>query len=392
MVATRDVPAPQDVRRAGLERWPRYAAAARGLRNYWYPVMWSRDLGRKPVARGLCGERIVLLRDGGRPYALADTCPHRGVPLSVGRQEFPGTWTCRYHGWTFCLRTGVLQAALTDGPDSPIRGKVRVATYPVEERAGLVWVYVGDEPPPPVEADIPCELLEPGTVVVGRISVQRGNWRYAAENGFDEGHAQMLHRYGAVHTAFRRLPAYRETKVVADPDGYLSRATQHAAEVADYPGLGRWPRHRPWQRPGKGHRVSIRLPGFIRVKAAHQAHAYWVWWTPIDERRYRMLQFYSAPASGLDAVKFRLLYLLYRKPFHHIQFNNQDAWMVRLTPDSAPERLYRPDASITAWRKLCEQARGAPPPAESLDHSGLVCQQPPAPNLLRPHGEVLLRS
>ena len=376
MAVVRDVPAPQDVRRSGLERWPRYAAAARGLRNYWNPVMWSRDLGRKPVARGLCGERIVLIRDGGTAYALDNACPHRGVPLSVGLQEFPGTLTCRYHGWTFCLQSGVLKAALTDGPNSPICGKVRVKTYPVAERAGLIWVYVGDEPAPPVEADIPRELLEPGTVVVGRISIQRGNWRYAAENGFDEGHAQMLHRYGAVYTAFRRLPAYRETKVVADPDGYLSRVTQLSAEEAEYPGLGKWPRQRPWQRSGKGHRVSIRLPGFIRVKAAHQAHAYWVWWTPIDERRYRMLQFYSAPVSGFDEVKFRLHYLLYRKPFHHIQFNNQDARMVALTPDSAPERLYRPDASITAWRKLCEQARGAPPPAESLDETLAALAEP----------------
>jgi phenylpropionate dioxygenase-like ring-hydroxylating dioxygenase large terminal subunit len=377
MVAMRDVPAPQDVRREGLKNWPRYAAAARGLRNYWYPVMWSRDLRGKPVGVGLCGERIVLLRDGGKAYGLADTCPHRGVPLSVGLQEFPGTLTCRYHGWTFCLQTGVLKAALTDGPASPIRGKVRVKTYPVEERAGLVWAYVGDEPPPPVEADIPREFLAPDSVVVGRISVQRGSWRNACENGFDEGHAQILHRYGAVYTAFRRLPAYRETKVVSDPDGYLSRATQLVADEAEYPGLGKWPRQRPWQRPGKGHRVSIRLPGFIRVKAAHQEHAYWVWWTPIDERRYRMLQFYSAPVTGLDAVKFRLTYLLYRKPIHHIQFNNQDARMVALTPDSAPERLYRPDASITAWRKLCEQARGAPPPAESLDAVLAALAEPP---------------
>jgi phenylpropionate dioxygenase-like ring-hydroxylating dioxygenase large terminal subunit len=133
-------PSPQDVRRRDLSIWPRYAAAATGLRNYWYPVMWSRDLGRKPVALRLCGEPITLLRENGKAYGLFDQCPHRGIPLSVGRQEFPGTWTCRYHGWTFELETGVLKAALTDGPDSPICGKVRVRTYPVEERAGLIWV------------------------------------------------------------------------------------------------------------------------------------------------------------------------------------------------------------------------------------------------------------
>jgi phenylpropionate dioxygenase-like ring-hydroxylating dioxygenase large terminal subunit len=365
---------PQDVRRRDLSIWPRYAAAATGLRNYWYPVMWSRDLGRKPVAIKLCDEPIMLIRENGKARALLDQCPHRGIPLSVGKQVFPCTWSCRYHGWTFNLETGVLEAALTDGPDSPIRGKVRVKTYPVEERAGLVWVYVGDAArgdtgafsPPPVEDDIPAEFLQPNVLVVGRITIQRGNWRHACENGFDEGHAQFLHRDGALYTAFSRMPAYRLTNVVPDADGYIGRATQETQFEANYPGLGVWPPQRWWQAKGKGHRVSIRLPGLIRVKAAHQGHARFVWWTPVDKDHYRMLQFYVKPARGLAALRFWLGYWLYRRPVHHVQFNNQDAWMVELTPDTAPERLYRPDASITAWRKLCAHARGEPPAAMSL--------------------------
>jgi nitrite reductase/ring-hydroxylating ferredoxin subunit len=356
----------QDVRRWDLSPWPRYAAAATGFREYWYPVMWSRQLGRKPVSLRLCDEQIMLMREGGQVRALSDQCPHRGIPLSVGKQVFPGTWSCRYHGWTFDLESGVLKAALTDGPDSPICGKVRVKTYPVEERAGLVWVYVGDGPPPPVEADIPAEFLHPDAVIVGRITIQKGNWRYACENGFDEGHAQFLHRYGAVYSAFRRMPAYRLTDVVADEDGYIGRQTRVSEDQGHYPGLGVWPPQRWWQAKGKGHRVCIRLPGLIRVKAAHQGHARFVWWTPVDKDHYRMLQFYVKPARGLAALKFALGYWLYRRPFHHVQFNDQDVWMVRLMPDTPPERLYRPDASITAWRKLCEQARGQPPAGGSL--------------------------
>jgi hypothetical protein len=33
-------------------------------------------------------------------------------------------------------------------------------------------------------------------------------------------------------------------------------------------------------------------------------------------------------------------------------------------PETVPERLYRPDVSITAWRRLCEQARGLVPVAD----------------------------
>ena len=32
---------------SALRRWPNYEAAAIGLKEYWYPVMPSRNLGRK---------------------------------------------------------------------------------------------------------------------------------------------------------------------------------------------------------------------------------------------------------------------------------------------------------------------------------------------------------
>src|SRR5687768_16889513 len=81
------------------DAWPRYRAAVTGFREYWYPVLLSRQVGRKPVSVTLCGERIALVRDRGRAYALHDRCPHRGIPLSEGRCEFPGMLTCAYHGW-----------------------------------------------------------------------------------------------------------------------------------------------------------------------------------------------------------------------------------------------------------------------------------------------------
>jgi hypothetical protein len=81
---------------------------------------------------------------------------------------------------------------------------------------------------------------------------------------------------------------------------------------------------------------------------------------PTGADHYRCLQFYVTRASGLRALRFKLWYQLYWRNVHHVQFNNQDVWMVELMPETAPERLYRPDVSITAWRKLCEHARGAP--------------------------------
>ena len=140
----------------------RYEAAVVGFRGYWYPAIKSHDVRGKPVQVQLLGEKIMLKRERGRVFALHDRCPHRGVPLShaMATQEFPGTWSCCYHGWTFDLETGKLVAAITDGPESPIAGKCNVRTYPVEERLGMVWLYHGDDdPPPPVETAGDCYAL-----------------------------------------------------------------------------------------------------------------------------------------------------------------------------------------------------------------------------------------
>jgi phenylpropionate dioxygenase-like ring-hydroxylating dioxygenase large terminal subunit len=175
--------------------WPHYQAAVAGFRGYWYPVCFSSQVGEKPRAVTLLGERLLVIRDKGKVYGMKDRCPHRGVPLSFGDKQFPGAISCVYHGWTFDLETGDLKAAITDGPQSPICGKVTQPTYDVEERLGMVWVYVGDgEKPHPIDEQLPEELVGNAAVLGQRIQPREGNWRFACENGYDEGHAKYLHR------------------------------------------------------------------------------------------------------------------------------------------------------------------------------------------------------
>src|SRR5574341_1144392 len=188
--------------------WPRYEEAALGFRNYWYPALLSYELGRRPVRLKILGEYLLFLRYEGKCFAIEDRCAHRGIPLSAGRCVFAGTntITCRYHGWTFDVADGLCVAALTDGPDSPIVGKARVKTYSVEERKGLVWVFIGDGTPPPLHEDVPEELLSANAVAGIRVTERAGNWRLAAENGLDPSHAAYLHR-NAWLTLFRKFPA-----------------------------------------------------------------------------------------------------------------------------------------------------------------------------------------
>lgn len=112
------------------------------VRNLWYYVMHGDDLrSGKLVQKQLLGEKIVFGRDPeGKPFALKDNCPHRGVPLSYG--WFDGkTITCCYHGWEFdCSGTCQKIPALAD--EKMDASKIKVYHYPCREINGTIWIYM----------------------------------------------------------------------------------------------------------------------------------------------------------------------------------------------------------------------------------------------------------
>jgi len=349
--------------------WQRYQEAALGFRNYWYPALPSRKLRKKPIPIKILGEKLLLIRHRGKCYAIEDRCAHRGVPISAGgRCEFPGTNTisCPYHGWTYDITNGQCVGALTDGPDSPIVGKVRITTYSVEERKGLIWVFIGDGEAPALEEDVPEELLSGIGVVEVRVTLRPGNWRLAAENGLDPAHAAYLHRHAAL-SFFRRFPAAK-TKVAPLVDGKSVGYTQGPSLMTcEYPGLGIWPQKEQgqWWKKARSRPTesALHLPGFLRVDPFPTLGViHYEWYVPVDERHHRYFQFSVSRTSGLRAWKFRLAYWVWWRWLGPVLFNGQDASIVRLMdPFYAEEdgwnreRLFRPDTVLTAWRKYCHE-------------------------------------
>ena len=146
-----------------------------------------------------------------------------------------------------------VSAVLTDGPESRICGKVAVATYPVEQRLGLVWLYLprGDEEPHPIDEQLPEELVGNDFVVGGRIDDRAGNWRFAVENGYDEGHAKYLHRT-ALWRLFKTMPAWNVTHIERR-GRWIYRVQDEVHWSGDFPGVGTWTNYRWWkQRPPEG--------------------------------------------------------------------------------------------------------------------------------------------
>jgi phenylpropionate dioxygenase-like ring-hydroxylating dioxygenase large terminal subunit len=349
-----------------LDRWEKYRAAVGGLSEYWYPVMTVAELRRKKrAAIELLGRKLVLFYDQGRCRALLDECAHRRVPLSLGRIEFPGHITCIYHGLTYNLESGQMVAALTDGPNSPIARKLCVRTFPVEERIGLVFIWAGEGKPVPVEDDIPTELLEPDARIYPYLRRVDGNWRHAAENGFDEAHLKMVHRY-ALWVTFRNVSAWNETEIEKSDDGvWLTRVQKNVHLFDEYPGLGSWPKKHFWKPSpktgtrigGKDHLVAVRLPGILRVRQPGKAGwIHYEWYVPINKNRYIYLMVAVPSRRSLwKRFMFWLRYWGYIRWIHHHLFNNQDLGVVARTPESTPRTLFRPDISTIEWRRLVEQ-------------------------------------
>lgn len=110
------------------------------IRNCWYVAAWDKEVGRKPLARTICGEAIVLYRRAdASAVALADACPHRSLPLSLGTVEGDAI-RCGYHGLLVGADGGCLE--MPGQGEAPRR--LSAKAYPLVERYRFVWVWIGD--------------------------------------------------------------------------------------------------------------------------------------------------------------------------------------------------------------------------------------------------------
>jgi phenylpropionate dioxygenase-like ring-hydroxylating dioxygenase large terminal subunit len=191
------------------------------LRRYWQPVGTSESVTTRPQKVRILGEDLVLFRDRkGRPGLLYPRCMHRGTSLYYGRVEDDGIRCC-YHGWMFSVEGHCL-----DQPCEPNGGLHREAArqpwYPVEERYGLVFAYMGPPDRKPVlpRYDI-LEDLQPGEFIEVDGTGYGGyadkvadphvpfHWLQNWENIMDPYHVQVLHAtFSGIqfHEGFKFMP------------------------------------------------------------------------------------------------------------------------------------------------------------------------------------------
>src|SRR5581483_3335061 len=152
---------------------------------------------------------LVLFRDrSGRVGLIADHCSHRGASLLYGRVEERGI-ACAYHGWLYDAQGNCLETP-AEPADSKFHLTVKHRAYPVRERYGLYWTYMGPEPAPAMPR---IDILEDYRVwAVGVVPQQDCNWLQIMENNIDQAHVFILHQ----DTSGRAEPVESTTRGLID--------------------------------------------------------------------------------------------------------------------------------------------------------------------------------
>ncbi len=164
------------------------------MREYWIPACVSTELPTPdctPLRLRLLGEDLIAFRlTSGKIGIVANACPHRGASLFFGRNEEEGL-RCVYHGWKFD-ETGACVDMPSEPAESNFKSKVRVRAYPVIERNGMVWTYMGPREVPPPLPDFETNLVGEG-VVRYTLTMRECNYMQALEGDIDTSHLAFLH-------------------------------------------------------------------------------------------------------------------------------------------------------------------------------------------------------
>ena len=249
------------------------------LKNTWYVAANAYELDEGMVSRKICNQQIVMYRTStGEVAALADRCPHRFVPLSMGKRV-GDTLACGYHGLRFD-RTGACVEAPND--DDSQKARACIKAYPAVERDAVIWLWMGQAElanPDKIPAFSFLSDKEKFGTCQGYSHI-KGNYQLIADNLLDLSHVHYLHPHiheGSDFSAFTN-------KVKLDGDTVWSMLWRHRYALdekrqymmglpAEVEGQG----HSRWDVPGVllvdtalwEHGKSLEEPGSVETPSVH---------------------------------------------------------------------------------------------------------------------------
>jgi phenylpropionate dioxygenase-like ring-hydroxylating dioxygenase large terminal subunit len=249
--------------------------------NFWYPMTTTAELTDKPLRVRALGQDFVVFRDaGGQARCLANTCSHRGGSLAGGK-VVGGNVQCPYHGWQFD-GTGQCRRIPSLGIDAKIPARTRVDAYPVEERYGLVFAFLGDLPeagrPPLLEVK---EWGQPGWRATLQHFQIQGYYERSIENGIDPAHNEYVHDTHGFSGQREEEYKIGDMRMEETPWGRGFWHTYHAPAMKGQ--LGQYRNAEGSLEAGTGYHGTNQVWTYIHLTPEYQIHQY-LYERPIDEQ------------------------------------------------------------------------------------------------------------
>jgi len=270
------------------------------IRRYWIPALLTDELPEPdcpPVRVKLLSERLIAFRDSGGKLGLIDEfCAHRGVSLWFGRNEECGL-RCAYHGWKYDV-SGQCVDIPSEPEESGFRQKIRLRSYPLAERGGVLWAYMG-----PLESKPPLPEYEFATVPQEQTFIskrfQECNYLQAMEGGIDSSHVSFLHRgalnkdplfKGAKGNQYNLDDFQPKFEVVESAGGLLIGARRKAEDGNFYWRITQW-----------------LMPFFTAIppRGDHPMHGHF--WVPIDDETCWAWSYDYHPVRALSASELQAM-------------------------------------------------------------------------------------
>ena len=246
--------------------------------NFWYPMCTSDELqADEPVEAQVLGMPFVAFRDtAGAAHVLSNTCVHRGGSLSKGWVK-EDCVVCPYHGWRYG-GDGKCQLVPSFEEGTKIPARAKVDSYPVQEKYGIVFGFLGDLPeeerPPLYEIEeYEDEKWRKHEIIILEIDCF---YERSMENGVDFVHNEFVHPIQASPKPIRGTIEYPET-----PWG--SGVTSEMTEMGTKP---------------IGDEAMASDPGKLNAGTWHHGPNTLITWITFGEKRSLHQYLFEAPVDG----------------------------------------------------------------------------------------------
>ncbi len=351
------------------------------VRDCWYVAGFVHEFPQGAVeARKILGEPIAFYRQvDGTLVALADRCAHRQAPLSLGRIEGDDL-RCMYHGIKFSAAGECVEI-----PGQPaVSKKSCVRNYPVVERGGWVWIWMGGQ------SACDPELIPPVCGFDDAEWVQdHGQLDYEApyelinDNLLDLSHLAYVHAesFGATTGWSDRQPRH----VMLERGIRVERWIEAAPPIPPLPGLA------PTETVDIRSCYEFCIPGifvmrtsFHRTGAAQAAD----WGDPVDEELFAHYSCQSVTPMGIDRSRTlfswgpgrafgdmdmaRQMIAMARHAFQEDKLIIEAQYANLAYRDDRPTLVTQADKPLTLFRGLMQKARNherGAPQSDAGDHA-----------------------